>query len=233
MGSRGISAEALFAEPGVYAGEDQGRQLTRALALGGVLQTLRAREGWSVEQAAVHAGIGHMTWRRVEDGYTVRTKTYAALDRLLGLPFGTTRRATGDDRVLVELMGHVGVDVSNVAPATAEAFVEQFAQGMLSQHARSTVAARASIATEPVRVGRRGRHAVGATAYAIPTLPGPPIAAPVQSDLEVIAAAMDRLARSGGARAQRAVAAIVDAMPELVQSTQPMQAVERETVGAS
>lgn len=118
-------------DPAVTHDDPQYRRGMRSLALGGVLQLLRTRENWSVETAAQRAGIGHMTWRRAEDGFTVRRRTYAALDAVLGLPLGTVSRALNDDRLMVELASLV-IDTSNVRADQAATFVETFAQQTLS-----------------------------------------------------------------------------------------------------
>lgn len=225
--------EALFDNPTVYT-EDRQRATLRAFALGGVLQVLRAGKGWSVEQAAVHANLGHMTWRRMEDGYSVRNKTYAAVDSLFELPFGTTKRALADDLLMVQLIARVGVDTSEVTTASASGFVDRFAQQTLSNAARKTVAARTG--RGPDRTGRPGpadrtgpdelgqlRDAVHA-ASAARALATPPV-----SDLEAMAQMIDRLTRrTMTPRLESAVRAMLDAMPELI-AVQVEQAVEAES----
>lgn len=71
--------------------------------LGQLLTAVRARHGWSVEAAAKVAGIGHMTWRRVESGQPVRLRTFAAIDRLLERPAGTVLTALRSDEHMAEL----------------------------------------------------------------------------------------------------------------------------------
>lgn len=80
-------------------------------ALGSVLQLARAGRGWSVETAAKEAGLGHMTWRRIEEGSPVRVSTYSAVERLFELPVGTLRRALGDEAQLAALARRFGLDV--------------------------------------------------------------------------------------------------------------------------
>jgi transcriptional regulator with XRE-family HTH domain len=111
----------------------------RALALGGVLQLLRTQKGWSVEQAAHQAGLGHMTWRRVEDGFAVRRRTYAALDTILSLPVGTVQRALNDDTLMLSLLGQV-VEVHPLDADDAAGYVERFAHQTLSGSPRQTSA---------------------------------------------------------------------------------------------
>lgn len=137
----------------------------RALALGGVLQLLRDRHGWSVEAAAHRAGVGHMTWRRAEDGFRVRRATYSKLDRLLELPIGTIGRALNDDRLMVELAGLVVEVTGDLDPA---AFVATFAQQTLSgspQQTRKMAAAGEPTGERPLVV------AVGELATRLAALP--------------------------------------------------------------
>lgn len=174
----------------------------RAFALGGVLQILRASKGWSVEQAAVHAGLGHMTWRRMEDGFSVRAKTYAAVDQLFELPFGTVKRALNDDLLMVQLIARVGVETKDVTTATAPDFVERFAKQTLSKTAKSTVQARAGFAGSPTR--RPVEAPVAARPAAV-------------SDLELAAQLLDRVTRRElTPRLETAVRALLDAMPDLI-----------------
>lgn len=205
----------LFDDPSMYAAAtDQQRGTMRALALGGVLQTLRTARGWSVEQAAVHAGLGHMTWRRMEDGFNVRAKTYAAVDTLFELPFGTVKRALNDDLLMVQLIGRVGVDTSEVSTSSAPRFVDTFARQTLSKTAREAVRARAM----PGRASSRG---------AVPDRPEPlppPLPGNVAalSDIETAAQLLDRLTRRRMTPAMdTAVRALLDVMPELIARDAP------------
>lgn len=68
-------------------------------ALAAVVRAARAKAGWSVETAAEHAGVGHMTWRRIEAGQKVHPKTYAAVDTAFGLTSGTTMGTVGRGEV--------------------------------------------------------------------------------------------------------------------------------------
>lgn len=103
----------------------------RRLALGGVLQVVRAHKGWSVETAAAETGLGHMTWRRLEAGVKVRNGTYAALDRLFHLHPGTVLQALGDDERMVDLAFRLGVDTAGVMEGlTPGQWVVKFALSM-------------------------------------------------------------------------------------------------------
>lgn len=126
MGSTATDTIALFGDDNRTASNQ--RRGHRVYALAGLLQVIRAQRGWSVEQAAVQAGIGHMTWRRAEHGIASRMKTYTAIDGLLELPAGTVNRATRSDDLMVDLARHVGVDVSDVDHLGAAAWVEKYAE---------------------------------------------------------------------------------------------------------
>lgn len=126
MGTMTMSDDALFGESGVDREAAEQAAANRMHALGGLLATYRTRKGLSVERAAVEAGLGHMTWRRAEDGAPVRRKTYAALDTVLGVPVGTVQRALNDDLLMVDLMMTTGEPVSSGTPDAA-ATVAQFA----------------------------------------------------------------------------------------------------------
>jgi transcriptional regulator with XRE-family HTH domain len=116
------------------------RRGMRRLALGGVLQLLRDARGWSVEAAAREVRMGHMTWRRVEDGFAVRRRTYATLDGLLEVPLGTVQRALNDDPMMLQLAARV-VDPLEVASTSDPAvWVETFAQQTLSGSPRQAAA---------------------------------------------------------------------------------------------
>lgn len=82
--------------------------------MGAIVRVARGKQGWSVEDAAQKANLGHMTWRRVEDGHQVRGKTYAALDDIFSLPTGITSRAIADDEQVVELARRIGIDTEAV-----------------------------------------------------------------------------------------------------------------------
>lgn len=119
----------LFDDPGMTHHHDQNaRRHARRLALGGALQLIRTRNGWSVNDAAEAAKIAPMTWRRMEDGLDVRERSHAALDVLLDLPFGTVKRALADDLLMVEIVKMAGVDVRHVASDNAAEFLATFAE---------------------------------------------------------------------------------------------------------
>jgi len=158
-----------------------------AIALGGILQTIRAQRGQSVENMAVaDLHIGHMTLRRLEAGHPVRQKTYAAVDTLLDVPVGTVKRALNDDLAMVELIAKAGVDTSAVTPATAAAFVRTFAAQTSGTH-----------------------NAAGANPHTHRPAPG--------SDLQAVANVLNRLAqRPPTPRITAAVMALLDVMPDLL-----------------
>lgn len=129
MGSNRNESVPLFGDSVTAQEAEVEARARRAYALAGLLQVVRSRQGWSVEQAAVHAGIGHMTWRRAEQGVPSRLKTYAAMDRLFELPAGTVHRATQNDDRLVELAEHLEVDTTDARNMGSSAWVAKFAEG--------------------------------------------------------------------------------------------------------
>lgn len=103
---------------------EEDHRRTRRLALGGALQLIRARNRWTVLDAAHHAQLAPMTVRRIEDGLPVRDRSYAALDKLLGLMPGSVKRALADDRVMADFVrATTGEDV--VGLGGLEAFAGQ------------------------------------------------------------------------------------------------------------
>lgn len=60
----------------------------RRVALGKHIKLLRDSQRLSMEAAAVKAQISAVTWRRVEKGQGVQTRTYRAVEEILGLPRG-------------------------------------------------------------------------------------------------------------------------------------------------
>src|SRR4051794_8943980 len=98
-------------------------QYTAAVAA--LLQIARGRRRWSAESAAKHAGMAHSTWRRVEDGFTVQARTYAAIETALDLPPGTLTTALADANGVVELARRLDVDTSVVTEGRQSA--EEFA----------------------------------------------------------------------------------------------------------
>lgn len=75
----------------------------RRKALGVMMQALRGREGKSIEDFAEVAGLGHMTWRRLETGEPLQTRTYAKLDKRFRLEPGTIITALETDRGMDDL----------------------------------------------------------------------------------------------------------------------------------
>lgn len=81
----------------------------RRCALGAFLRHWRASQAISVEALAERASLGHMTWRRLEDGHAVRPATYVTVETVAQLPAGMVSRALLDDDALIELAGHLGI----------------------------------------------------------------------------------------------------------------------------
>src|SRR5690606_3323557 len=137
------SVVALFDAP--TQTDDKEERARRIYALAALLQVVRAQHGWSVEEAAVHAGIGHMTWRRAEQGVASRLRTYSKLDNLLGLPPGTVNRATRSDELFVELAERIGVDTSDAEHLGAREWVRKFAEGAAASSPAGRVVSRAEL----------------------------------------------------------------------------------------
>lgn len=74
------------------------RELTRSRIARRVHNARLDRE-LSMEQSATAAGVSHVTWRRIENGQTVKPKSYSAVDKFLELPTGTTARAVENPAV--------------------------------------------------------------------------------------------------------------------------------------
>lgn len=102
------------------------RSEMRLYALGACVQLTRTRRKLSVEKIAEEAGIGHVTWRRVEDGKTVRVATYANLDSYFQLPPGSMQRAAVDDSHLVGLAQLL--DIAHAGDTPPDKFVLSLAR---------------------------------------------------------------------------------------------------------
>lgn len=75
----------------------------RRASLGEHIRHTRSRLGYSVQTAAHLGDVGHMTWRRIERGETVQSKSYFAVDRVFGWDYGVTLRVAEDNAALDEL----------------------------------------------------------------------------------------------------------------------------------
>lgn len=101
-----------MADQGMKAAQEQGERLQKRLfAIGVCVQVQRARKRLSIESISAEAQLGHVTWRRVEDGKKVRTSTYAALDEYFGLPAGMSERAMISDENAVYFANAMGVGI--------------------------------------------------------------------------------------------------------------------------
>lgn len=211
------------------------RRAVRRLVLAGMLQSVRARNGWSVNDAASRAGIAPMTWRRLEDGLDVRRRSHTAVDGLLEQPFGTVTRALNDDLVMVELLRVDREDVDAVEPETAASYLDALAERHRSgstggvHHYRTVTdsigttdsvgqahgAASASARLGGLRAGSRSVEDLLATLAAASTPLQPP--PPPVSDLTRAAQLVDHITRRALTPAlENAVASILAAMPDLV-----------------
>lgn len=99
--------------------------VTRRLAVGCILTLHRVRHDLSIEKAAAAAGMGHMTWRRAEDGFPVRTNTYTKLDRYLGLEVGSILRGLRNDTAMVAVLRSIEEPIA-ADHGSADEIVGQF-----------------------------------------------------------------------------------------------------------
>lgn len=181
--------------------EDRDAKPRRLLALAGLLQVYRAGKGWSVEQAAAHAGVGHMTWRRAESGAASRVKTYAQMDGLFGFPLGTTNRATNDDELMLGLARKLGVDTGDMS---ASEWVRTFARGAVAATpaGRAVTDVREQSGSGTVGLGGLAAHAGH-----------PPPPTPIRSDVAAIADVLERIrAWPPDAQNNEVIKALTDAL---------------------
>lgn len=186
----------------------------RQLALGGALQMIRAKNVWSVSDAASKASIAPMTWRRMEDGLDVRQRTHVAIDRLLELPFGSVKRALADDFLMVQVLGATGVETSYVSEATAPQFLASFADRTRAVNSRPVREPFwiTRLTSNPQQSNSDLEKALAALAHHVP-----PVA---PSNLELATQLVERLtALQPTAAIDDAVHAILKAMPDLIART--------------
>lgn len=210
----------LFKDDDVtHASDDPGVQRAiRRLALGGVLQLLRVRRGWKVNEAASRASIAPMTWRRLEDGMPVRQRSHAALDQLLDLPFGSIKRALNDNLLMVDIVKLVGVDTRHVAADSAADFLREFGEQTRTDSPRQVRAAgQVRMQMPPVAptpwpvVDEATRLALQALSTHVPTMK--------PTDLELVNRVVEQLTRSvvrQSPAVQELIQAAARAVPDLI-----------------
>lgn len=91
----------------------------RRAALGAAVYQLRTRRRWSVNDGAAAAHIAPMTWRRIEGGMPIRTRSMLALDRILEQPPATVAGAIQDDDEMRELLRSLDAKAPPPAPPTS------------------------------------------------------------------------------------------------------------------
>lgn len=209
-----MTDESLFDDPDVTTRPDPAeRRAVRRHVLGGILQVIRARRAWSVNDGASHAGIAPMTWRRVEEGLDVRQRTLTALDGLLGQPFGTVRRALDDDLAMVQLVRFADIDTEGVDVADPAGFLAALAERFRSGTAPAVLASDVTAHSRP-RDRAIERHSRAVSPETLASLAG---IVPPMSDLTRAAELVERITRRTLTPAlENAVAAILAAMPDLV-----------------
>jgi len=203
------------------------RRAARQLALGGVLQYLRAKNVWSVNDAASHAGIAPMTWRRLEDGLDVRQRTHVAIDKLLHAPFGTVKRALGDDWLMYHFLRdhgpelHLISDLDDVTPANVADFLLHFAEDVRGMSPRQS--ANPSMTSKWTLGPKATLKHVDATRQEVETALAAlsqHIPAGRPTNLELATQLVERMtALPPTAAIDEAVHAILKAMPDLIART--------------
>lgn len=205
----------LFDNPDVtHAADHEAQRAVRRLALGGVLQLIRARNKWKVADAASRASIASMTWRRVEDGMPVRERSHAALDRVLDLPFGSVKRALNDDLLMVDIVRLAGVDTRHVAMDNAAEFLRRFAEQMRTGSPRQERTALPAAPTRPTSewpaIDEATRLALQAFSMHVPTVK--------PTDLELVNRVVEQLTRSTvqSPAVRELIQAAARAVPDLI-----------------
>jgi transcriptional regulator with XRE-family HTH domain len=64
--------------------------------IGEIIREERIARDLTAEEAARRAKVAYKTWQRIEHGWPVRGRSLSGVDRLFGLPLGTTLRARDD-----------------------------------------------------------------------------------------------------------------------------------------
>lgn len=190
---------------------DQRARDRRLYALAAVLRIVRADRGWSVEVAAGNAGVGHMTWRRSEQGVPSRMKTYSAMDRLFDLAPGTVHRATRNDDLMVEFAGRMGVDITDADTLGSAEWVAKLAESA----AAGTPAGNVVAPERPVEDRPELLRSLGLLAQHTPT------ARP--TDLQVATDLVERMGRlsqeSPDPDLTAAIQAVLKAVPHMIGVT--------------
>lgn len=91
----------------------------RRAALGAAVLQLRTRRRWSVNEAAAATRIAPMTWRRIEAGMPIRSRSMLALARILELPPATVAAAFQGDDEMRELLQALDAKAPPPAPLTS------------------------------------------------------------------------------------------------------------------
>lgn len=168
----------------------------RRLALGGLLQLIRTRDGKNVNTAAAGARLAPMTWRRVEDGLSVRELSLIHVDLWLGVDPGTVKRALQSNAAMTALVGKFaeapGID------DTPETFLARFAAQTRTDSPRQQRVLPSDLALPTPRSGNGDAGSLSA--------------------LELANRLVEQLARGEQTDRTRAlIAAVSRAMPELIE----------------
>lgn len=131
------------------------KQTERLRVLGFLVRAVRSDRRVSVEKVSADAGIGHMTYRRIEAGKAVRMSTLGALDSYFGLPAGTLYSYT---------IGDIDVGLIRDALGLPEALTGR-AEGSAEQVSFGAGERRLGLDSEGVDVGVDRRADIGADAH--------------------------------------------------------------------
>jgi transcriptional regulator with XRE-family HTH domain len=90
---------------GFASGDDRNRRQVADRA-----RQARLSRGMTMKEAAETSGVSHVTWRRIENARTVKPGSYAAVDRFLKLPLGTTALFDSGGPPIAEAVAGGGLD---------------------------------------------------------------------------------------------------------------------------
>lgn len=133
-----------------------------------IIQEERFQRGFTAEQAAKKAKVAYKTWLRIESGKPVRNLTWNGVDRLFGLPPGTTRNINDTD------------ELKSVLARNYEETVERMGAPPRQVSGSASLSASGSLAVGSGHATAPSAHASGEG-----TVSGPPLADRIRGlDLE-------------------------------------------------
>jgi transcriptional regulator with XRE-family HTH domain len=84
-----------------------------AAKLGAVVRAARKNHGVSVDTAAMAAGISPVTWRRVEHGKGIYTRTARKMEDYFGVPWGSIAEAQASDDAMDRFEQQITANLAN------------------------------------------------------------------------------------------------------------------------